>query len=97
VTDEVTMARAALLDAFEALESHLDALVVIGAQAIYLHTGSLEVALAEFTTDGDVAVDPDLLSSDPLVESAWVQPASRRTRGPTRSGPGSRRAAYRST
>lgn len=70
MTDEVTMARTGLLDAFEALEAHLDALVVIGAQAIYLHTGSLEVALAEFTTDGDVAVDPDLLSSDPLVEAA---------------------------
>lgn len=70
MTDEVTMARAGLLDALEALQRHLDALVIIGAQAIYLHTGALEVALAEFTTDGDVAVDPDLLSSDPLVEEA---------------------------
>lgn len=59
-------------DAFDAFESHLDALVVIGAQAIYLHTGSLEVALAEFTTDGDVAVDPDHLGSDPLVEATLV-------------------------
>ena len=64
------MARAGLLDALEALESHLGALVVVGAQAIYLHTGAIEVALAEYTTDGDVAVDPDLLSSDPLVEDA---------------------------
>lgn len=59
--DEVTMARLGLLDALAALESHLDALVIIGAQAIYLHTGATEIALAEFTTDGDVAVDPDLL------------------------------------
>lgn len=72
MTDEVGLARAGLLDALEALEQHLDALVVIGAQAIYLHTGALEVALAEFTTDGDVAVDPDLLSSDPLVEQAMA-------------------------
>jgi len=64
------MARLGLLDALEALESHLDALVIIGAQAVYLHTGATEIALAEFTTDGDVAVDPDLLSSDPLVEEA---------------------------
>jgi hypothetical protein len=64
------MARTGLLDALEALKSHLDALVLIGAQAIYLHTGGLEVALAEFTTDGDVALDPELLSSDPLVEEA---------------------------
>ena len=31
--DEVTMAREGLLDALEALQRHLDALVVIGAQA----------------------------------------------------------------
>jgi Nucleotidyl transferase AbiEii toxin, Type IV TA system len=70
VTDAMIMARAGLLDALEALKPHLDALVIIGAQAIYLHTGALEIALAEFTTDGDVAVDPDLLSSDPLIEEA---------------------------
>lgn len=40
MTDEVTMARTGLLDALEALESHLDALVIVGAQAIYLHTGT---------------------------------------------------------
>lgn len=70
MTDEVMLARMGLLDALEALELHLDALVVIGAQAVYLHTGATEIALAEFTTDGDVAVDPDLLGSDPLVEEA---------------------------
>ena len=63
MTDEVIMARTGLLDALEALQSHLDALVIVGAQAIYLHTGSIQVALAEFTTDGDVAIDPDALSS----------------------------------
>ena len=72
MTDEVTMARLGLLDALEALEPHLDALVIIGAQAVYLHTGAMEIALAEFTTDGDVAVDPDVLSSDPLVEVAMT-------------------------
>lgn len=70
MTDALTMARTGLLDALEALELHLDALVIVGAQAIYLHTGSLEIALAEYTTDGDIAVDPDLLSSDPLIEVA---------------------------
>lgn len=70
MTDAVTMARTGLLDALEALESHLGALVIVGAQAIYLHTGSTQIALAEYTTDGDVAVDPDLLSSEPLVEEA---------------------------
>lgn len=64
------MARTGLLDALAALEAHLDALVLIGAQAIYLHTGAAQIALAEFTTDGDVALDPDLLTHEPLVEEA---------------------------
>lgn len=71
--DEVTMAREALLDAIEALVAQLDAIIVVGAQAIYLHTGSAEVAVAEFTTDGDLALDPDVLSSDPLVNEAMRQ------------------------
>lgn len=70
MTDEMTMARTGLLDALEALAPHLDALVVVGAQAIYMHTGSMEIALAEFTTDGDVALDPGRLGSVPLVEEA---------------------------
>ena len=70
--DEVTMARLGLLDALKALKPHLDALVIIGAQAVYLHTGAMKIALAEFTTDGDVAVDPDVLSADPLVEVAMA-------------------------
>ena len=69
-SDAVTMARKGLLDALEALEPHLDALVLVGAQAIYLQTGSTQVALAEYTTDGDVAIDPELLGSDPLIEKA---------------------------
>jgi len=84
VNDEVTMARTGLLDALEALESHIDALVIVGAQAIYLHTGTTEIALAEFTTDGDVAIDPDQLRSDPLIEEAmraagWQLMADRRS------------------
>ena len=68
----VVTARTALLDAFEALHAHLGALVIVGAQAVYMHTGAAPVALAEFTTDADVAIDPDLLSSDPLVEAAML-------------------------
>lgn len=70
MVDAVVMARTGLLDALTALEAHLDALVLIGAQAVYLHTGATEIALAEFTTDGDVALDPDLLATEPLVEEA---------------------------
>ena len=72
MTDEVAKARAGLLDALEALHAHLDALVLVGAQAIYLHTGSAKVAIAEYTNDGDLVLDPELLSSDPLIEHAMV-------------------------
>jgi hypothetical protein len=64
------VARRALLDALEALEGHRDALVLVGAQAIYLHTGAVQFAVAEFTTDGDVAIDPRHLSAEPEIASA---------------------------
>ena len=51
VSDLEVRARRALLDALEALGPHLDAVVLIGAQAIYLHTGDAPVALAPFTKD----------------------------------------------
>ena len=67
----VVTARLALLDALEALGDHRDSIIVIGAQAVYLHTGALtDVALAEITTDGDLAVDPRELSNEPLIENA---------------------------
>jgi hypothetical protein len=45
-------------------------LVLVGAQAIYLHTGAAQFAVAEFTTDGDVAIDPRTLSGAPEIASA---------------------------
>lgn len=66
------MARTALLDALEALQDHLNAIILVGAQAVYQHTGDAKVALAEFTTDGDLAIDPVLLCADPLVQDAMV-------------------------
>lgn len=65
-------ARSALLDALEALSEHRAAVMVIGAQAIYLHTGSVEVALAEATKDSDLAIDPTGLRDEPLVEEAML-------------------------
>jgi acetyl-CoA acetyltransferase len=55
-------ARAALLDALQALVLFRDAVVVIGAQAVYLHTGAAATALAEATKDSDLALDPRLLA-----------------------------------
>lgn len=60
-------ARAALLDAAEALAVHRDALVLVGAQAVYLHTGDTVLAVAEYTTDADFTVAPTDLADAPLL------------------------------
>jgi hypothetical protein len=67
---EYVAARRALLDALEALGEHRDSIVVVGAQAVYLHTGGLELAVAEFTTDADLAIDPQGLRPDPRLDAA---------------------------
>lgn len=66
-------ARSALLDVVDALAAHRDALVLIGAQAIYLHTGAAVVALAEATKDSDLAVDPRALHDEPLLDDAMAR------------------------
>lgn len=65
-------ARAVLLDAVDALAGQKSSVVLIGAQAVYLHTGSLNIALAEATKDADLALDPRLLVDDPLIETAMA-------------------------
>lgn len=60
-------ARAALLDAAEALEAHRGALVLVGAQAVYLHTGDADPAVAAYTTDADFTVAPADLADAPLI------------------------------
>jgi hypothetical protein len=65
--EQYVRARAALLDTAEALTPHLDSIVLVGAQAIYLHTGAADIVVAEFTTDADFSVEPALLSNEPLL------------------------------
>jgi hypothetical protein len=62
--------RSALLDALAALDAHRDAVIVIGAQAIYLRTAGSPVALAETTKDSDLALDPRVLENEPLLEES---------------------------
>ncbi len=64
------IARRVLLDALEALGEHHDATILVGAQAIYLHTGGANLAVAEYTTDADLALDPALLAEIPPLEQA---------------------------
>ena len=60
-------ARAALLDAVDALGPQCGAVVLVGAQAVYLHTGDADLAVAEYTTDADFAVSPADLADSPLL------------------------------
>ncbi|MEU6715878.1 hypothetical protein ABZ897_30800 [Nonomuraea sp. NPDC046802] len=53
-----------------ALDAHRDAVIVIGAQAIYLRTSGSPVALAETTKDSDLALDPRMLEDEPLLEKS---------------------------
>lgn len=71
--DLLARSRSALLDAVEALDAHRDAVIVIGAQAIYLRTKGASVALAEATKDTDFALDPRRLNDDPLVADAMTR------------------------
>lgn len=61
-------ARRVLLDVLEALAPHRQALIVAGAQAVYLRTGLSDVGIAPYTTDGDLALDPTLLGDEPELE-----------------------------
>ena len=64
------IARRVLLDALEAMGEHREATILVGAQAIYLHTGAAELGVAEYTTDADLALDPALLAEIPPLEQA---------------------------
>jgi len=72
VDNLIVEARAALLDAVAALEAHKDSVILIGAQAIYLRTGSATFALAEATKDSDLVIDARTLGEDPLLEEAMT-------------------------
>jgi hypothetical protein len=80
-------ARKVLIDALTALAPHDKAIIVVGAQAIYLHTGANDIGIAPYTTDGDLALDPTLLGDEPELEATMrragfdLLPADRRQPG----------------
>jgi hypothetical protein len=65
-------ARRVLLDALVTLAPHGKAIIVVGAQAVYLRTGlsDVAIAIAPYTTDGDLALDPSLLGDEPDLEAS---------------------------
>jgi hypothetical protein len=70
ITPIYAATRSALLDALDALVGQHRALILVGAQAIFIHTGEVDEAIATETKDADLAVDPRELSSDPRLEEA---------------------------
>jgi hypothetical protein len=66
------MARQVLLDALDALGPHRDAIVLVGAQAVYLRVGDADPAVTPYTTDGDLVIDPAVLAEIPPLERALV-------------------------
>lgn len=61
--------RQVLLDALEDLAEHRDAVIVVGAQAVYLRTDVELPGVAEYTTDSDLALASDRLADAPLLEA----------------------------
>lgn len=62
-------ARRAMLDALEALSGHLDHIVLVGAQAVYLHTDEVTLGVALFTKDADLALILPL-GDEPNIDKA---------------------------
>jgi hypothetical protein len=79
-------ARRTLLTALDALESHRDGVVLVGAQAIHLYTGDTDVAIATRTKDGDLALVPSRLAPAPTLDEAMT--ASGFTHDPGSQQPG---------
>jgi hypothetical protein len=65
-------ARRVLLNALDALKDQNSALVLVGAQAVYLRTESAALTGIGYTSDADLAVDPRQLIDEPLLEQAML-------------------------
>ncbi len=69
LASEYVAARKVLLDALEALGSQREAIIVVGAQAVYLRTGDAGITgVAPYTTDADLALAPAWLAAEPHIE-----------------------------
>ncbi|PSL54222.1 hypothetical protein B0I31_107279 [Saccharothrix carnea] len=62
IPQEYVKARSVSLDALDGLGAHRDAVVLVGAQAVYLHAGDADFVTAPTTTD---AADAESGFGDP--------------------------------
>ena len=58
------------MDALSALADHADSIILVGAQAVYIHTGHLELPVEPFTIDADIALDPASIGNSPDITAA---------------------------
>lgn len=70
VAPEYIAARRVLLDALDALAGHRQSLILIGAQAVYVHTGAGSLNVPVMTTDADLALDTATLQDEPDIAAA---------------------------
>jgi hypothetical protein len=73
ISIEYVQARTVLLDALSALGNQRDAVVLVGAQAIYLQVGEADLAVPVMTTDGDLTLDPRRLGDLPRITTAMLE------------------------
>jgi nucleotidyltransferase-like protein len=80
------LARRVLLDALAALQDHRAAVILVGAQAIYLHTGAGDLAVATYTSDADLVLNPLVLADDPKLDSLLAAAGFVRSTDPSQLG-----------
>lgn len=66
-------ARRVLLDALAALAPQTEAVIVVGAQAVYIRTGTGDIPIALYTKDADLALNPSQLDDDPRVDQLMLE------------------------
>lgn len=69
IAPEYVAARRVLLDALIALQGHTDNLILVGAQAVYHHTGDADLNVPIMTSDADLAIDVTDLAEVPEIGS----------------------------
>lgn len=80
------LARRTLLDALDALVDYRAAVIVVGAQAIYLRTGESSINTGPLTVDADLALDPARLVTAPPLEATLRQAGFAPSSDPSKLG-----------
>lgn len=70
IPQEYVKARSVLLDALDGLGRHRNAVILVGAQAVYAHAGDADFATVPTTTDADLALVPGRLADEPSIVDA---------------------------